>query len=490
MSPWRAKWEPYLSHVIIVDQHDIDQCRIELRNIITCTATNIIGKKAVSVNHQHWFTLDPAIPTLHRNYVVLRRKRALRRKNNGIVPSGIERQYQQARHLFQTSMRQAKQACWEELVEQVYHDHRIVWTAWNRTVPSSLISLPPFTSPNNSPVQTPVDNLNIMARHIQQVSTIPNDPAFNNSEDANVEQTVSSFTLPSEPVTLPFTQQQLEDACEHINTNTALGPDDISPHFLKHGGPALMSCLFLMFHLCYQHGILPTQWKEGIIVALFKHNGDKHDVNNYRPINVTSVIMRLFDKLMLPTLLQYMSARPIPYAFQFGFTKLRSTYDAILRLLSFVGRYYNNYPIPAVFIDISKAYDRVWVKGLLFKLRTHLNMKPHDLFFYRALLTNRTFRGRGNGHMSDLFSTPDGVPQGGVSAPQLFIIYIHDLIDAINSIYIKINLFADDIVIWISEVVFNKSMIQTYIHMQEALNNLSTWASTWKVQFSMLMGII
>ena len=193
--------------------------------------------------------------------------------------------------------------------------------------------------------------------------------------------------------------------------------------------------------------------------------------------------MRLFDRLMLPTLLRYMSEKGIPYDFQFGFTKLRSTYDAIMRLLSFVGRYYN-YPIPAVFIDITKAYDRVWVKGLLYKLHTHLNMKPHDLFFYRALLTNRAFRVCGNGYMSDLFSTPDGVPQGGVSAPQLFITYIHDMCDAINSIYIKMNLYADDLVIWASELLLNNTMTTTFTHMQQALNKLTFWASTWKVAFS------
>ena len=154
---------------------------------------------------------------------------------------------------------------------------------------------------------------------------------------------------------------------------------------------------------------------------------------------------------MLPTLLQYMSSHSIPYAFQFGFTKLRSTYDAILRLLSFIGRYYHH-PIPAVFIDISKAYDRVWVNGLIHKLHTQLHMAPHDLFFYCALLTNRCFLVAGNGYMSDLFATPGGVPQGGVSAPQLFTIYIHGLVAAIDSIYIKIDLL-DDIVIWASELL-------------------------------------
>ena len=484
LTPWRVKWTPYLSHVVTFTQHDVDICWGELRDIITHCALSVIGKKQVSIHHKHWFTLDPNIPTLHRRYVVLKRQRRSYKKHDRPIPSHINKQYQHARFLFLTAMREAKQACWHELVEQVCHDHRIVWTAWHRTIPSTSSPLPTFTtSPGLPPTLTPKDNLNIMARHIQNISTVPNDPAFNNSEDHNVHQTVTSLSLPSVPVSLPFTQQQLEEACQQICTNTALGPDDISPHFIKHGGAALISCLFLIFHLCYQHGLLPSQWKEGIVVALYKHNGDKHDVNNYRPINVTSVVMRLFDRLMLPTLLSYMSSHSIPYAFQFGFTKLRSTYDAILRLLSFIGRYYHH-PIPAVFIDISKAYDRVWVNGLIHKLHTQLHMAPHDLFFYRALLTNRSFRVAGNGHMSDMFTTPDGVPQGGVSAPQLFTIYIHDLVAAVDSLYIKINLFADDIVLWASELLNGQSVIMILIHMQQALNNMSTWASTWKVTFS------
>ena len=162
---------------------------------------------------------------------------------------------------------------------------------------------------------------------------------------------------------------------------------------------------------------------------------------------------------MLPTLLQHMSHNNIPYAHQYGFTKLRSTYDAIARFLESICKQYY-IPTPAVFIDISKAYDRVWVHGLLHKLH-QLNM-----------------------------------PQGGVSAPQLFTIYIHDIVTAIQSALaqihahlihaVHINLFADDIVIWISETyaAYATTPVTTFYIMQTALNALTTWASTWKVTFS------
>lgn len=94
-----------------------------------------------------------------------------------------------------------------------------------------------ITDPAAPPPLTPIDNLNIIRKHFESVSTLPDDPAFNKSQDDTVKATLKSLHLPSQPVSLPFTLDQLTDACQHVNTNTALGSDDISPHFIKHGGP-------------------------------------------------------------------------------------------------------------------------------------------------------------------------------------------------------------------------------------------------------------
>ena len=196
---------------------------------------------------------------------------------------------------------------------------------------------------------------------------------------------------------------------------------------------------------------------------------------------------------MLPSLTHHMNINNIPYQHQYGFTKHRSTYDAIARFLRSISLQYQ-LPTPAIFIDISKAYDRVWVHGLIYKLQK-LNIPPHLLFFYRAILSNRTFRVSANGVLSDLFSVSDGVTQGGVSTPQLFTIYIHDIITHIQSSLqhihthytnsILINLFADDIALWISEQLAANTSSQTKVHlMQTALDALTTWASTWKITFS------
>ena len=289
---WRNKWTPFLAHSIPFTQHDINRCWNELRCIIIQVATDVIGKKPVSPKHNHWYTIDPNIPTLHHTYIRLCRRR-LRVRIRGIpMPSTLERDYQQAKQAFEQAMRAAKDKCWEELVEQVSQNHHVIWTAWHRTMPTTIHPLPTFkTDRSAAPCSDPIDNLNNIGKHFESISTLPDDPAFNKSQDDIVNNTIQSLRLPTQTVTLPFTEQQLTAACQHINTNTALGPDDISPHFIKHGGPMLMSCLFLLFHLCYQHGVLLSQ----SLMVLLLHYSRTKEINMTQTTIVQSMLLLLLS---------------------------------------------------------------------------------------------------------------------------------------------------------------------------------------------------
>lgn len=68
LQPWRSQWEHLLSHNISVTQQDIDACWTHLRTIITNAASATIGKKVIRSTSQHWFTINPSIPQLHRKY--------------------------------------------------------------------------------------------------------------------------------------------------------------------------------------------------------------------------------------------------------------------------------------------------------------------------------------------------------------------------------------------------------------------------------------
>ena len=212
LQPWRLQWEQLLSHHISVTQSDIDACWFHLRTIIINAATAIIGKKVIRFTSHHWFTINPNIPQLHRKYIRLRRAYDRHRIQHHIIPPHLLLRLRQARKEFDHAMRNAKQKCWEELIQQIDKDHHIMWTAWHRTTPSTFTSLPTFqSSPNIPPVTSPTENLNIMARHFESVSTLPDDPQFDRSMDNTVHQTMQNMQLPQQQVSLPFNMDDMKN---------------------------------------------------------------------------------------------------------------------------------------------------------------------------------------------------------------------------------------------------------------------------------------
>ena len=132
--------------------------------------------------------------------------------------------------------------------------------------------------------------------------------------------------------------------------------------------------------------------------------------------------------------------------------------------------------VRGVFLDISKAFDKVWHKGLLFKLKFY-GVEGKLLSLLECYLSNREQGVVLNGQTSDWKKINSGVPQGSVLGPLLFLIYINDLPDVITSIC---KMFADDI------SLFSK-VIDT-CNFQNALNSdlgsISNWAYHWNLEFN------
>ena len=101
--------------------------------------------------------------------------------------------------------------------------------------------------------------------------------------------------------------------------------------------------------------------------------------------------------------------------------------------------------IRVIFCDISKAFDRVWHKGLLFKLR-RMGITGSLLSWFRSYLGQRHQRVVLEGSYSDFLEVKAGVPQGSILGPLLFVIYINDIVNDIGS---NIKLFADDTSLYI-----------------------------------------
>ena len=129
----------------------------------------------------------------------------------------------------------------------------------------------------------------------------------------------------------------------------------------------------------------------------------------------------------------------------------------------------------ATFLDISKAFDKVWHEGLIFKLQSY-GIEGNLLLLLRNYLKDRKQRVVLNGQSSFWENIVAGVPQGSVLGPLLFLIYINDLPEGITSVY---KIFADDTSIF-SKIEDNISAIQ----LNKDLKVTSNWAYQWKMLFN------
>ena len=129
-----------------------------------------------------------------------------------------------------------------------------------------------------------------------------------------------------------------------------------------------------------------------------------------------------------------------------------------------------------VFLDISKAFDKVCHIGLLFRLKAYY-VDGQLLFLLENYLENRKQRVVLNCQTSEWREINSGVPQGSVLGPLLFLIYINDLPDGLTSIC---KIFADGTSLFSKVLDVNESTKKLNFNLQK----ISEWAFQWKMHFN------
>ena len=183
------------------------------------------------------------------------------------------------------------------------------------------------------------------------------------------------------------------------------------------------------------------------MTPIFKR-GDKQSTDNYRPISLLPICGNIFEKIIFNNLYSYLNANNLITKNQSGFRPGDSTTNQLLFLVDEIHQAFNDtkwLEVHAVFLDISKAFDKVWHDGLIFKLKQN-DISGSLLKFSESYLHNRKQRVVLNGSFSDYSVIQSGVPQGSVLGPLLFLIYINDLEKYIIS---NIIFFVDDIMLFL-----------------------------------------
>ena len=197
-----------------------------------------------------------------------------------------------------------------------------------------------------------------------------------------------------------------------------------------HSDRRITILLSIFYNRVISHGHLPDDFMKTIIIPLIKNkSGDTINVNNYRPIALVTIASNILEIILLEMLTPYLNTTDN----QFGFKKRHSTDHCIFALKNVI-RYYksNNSPVYSCFLDASKAFDRVNHWTLFRKLLNRgvpVILIRILLYWYRT----QTFCIKWGSTTSEFFNVSNGVRQGGILSPYLFIVYIDDLSNMLNS---------------------------------------------------------
>lgn len=275
---------------------------------------------------------------------------------------------------------------------------------------------------------------------------------------------------------ITITSQDVRDVLDNLDVTKSCGPDLLSPRLLKEASPIISRPLSVFFNSLLQHGYFPAPWKDANVVPVHKKD-DKSLPSNYRPISLISNLGKSMERCVHKHMYNYVIENRLLTPYQSGFRSGDSTTFQLLHSYHiFCEAVDSGKEIRVVFCDISKAFDRVWHRGLLHKL-ANLGISGSLLKWFSSYLSGRRQRVVINGQTSDWAYILAGVPQGSILGPLLFLVYINDIVNGINS---SIRLFADDTSLYI--IVDTPQLAADSLNVD--LRSISVWAGQWLVEFN------
>jgi ribonuclease HI len=325
---------------------------------------------------------------------------------------------------------------------------------------------------------------NILADFYKEEGTITLSRARAKEVHAEIKDKLKNQN-PDSSMTTPFTMMELDSAIKKLKNKKAPGKDSITNEMIKNLGPTARSRLLLIFNQSWSSGKIPDNWREAIIIPIRKKEKEKTSKSSYRPISLLSCVGKVMERMVNTRLMKYLEQNQLIDNSQSAFRKNHSTEDHLVYLAQEVeNAFQERKKVLSVFVDLAKAFDKIWREGLLLKL---LNNKIEGRMYkwIRDLLQYRTARVKLDGMLSHRVTLQQGVPQGGVISPTLFNIFINDITKNLAK-HISRALHADDLAIW--SAAEHLSTAQS--RMQAALNVISKWTSDWGVQINLSKTVV
>lgn len=295
---------------------------------------------------------------------------------------------------------------------------------------------------------------------------------FTNSNPAHLpdNQTIENYFC---------TFHEVAAILKNLPIKTSSGIDNIPQIVLKHLPNNLIKDLTVIFNNALNNRYFPRIWKKAKVLPIQKPGKNPEEIDSYRPISLNSNISKVFEAVLQKSIYSNCEKNNIILNNQYGFKYKHSICHAIAKFLTDANNHItDNKIVAAALIDLEKAFDSVWINGLIFKLIKY-KFPRHLIQSIWSMVNGKSFViWDGNETTEKIFHIKDGLQQGTITSPILFNIFNADILNMyeMNSDKDTHSIaFADDLIVYIA----GKKTIDINKKLNTLVNNINSTYQIW-----------
>ena len=469
----KADWDGFRSfmsdmpHSSIFSKDDVSENTEDVTKWIQAGMDNFIPSKTYQQKPDSppWFTPECAASIAHSNHFY-----HLYVKN----PKEYRQKFVDARNARTKVIRNAKNNYAESIQTKISNEQlgsKEFWRITNKVLGRGKSSVPTLI---NGPevIASSVDKAELFAKNFASNSNLNDKGHALPDYPSKTDKSLNSFTVSA---------KEVAKLIKALDSTKATGPDSIPVVVLKNISPELSPILAKLFNKCLHQKCFPASWKTSSVCPVYKNSGDRSSPSQYRPISLLSVMSKLLESVINKRVIQHLTKNHLLCDEQYGFRSSRSTADVLTVITHRVSQALDEgFMTRAVALDISKAFDKVWHRGLLLKLSKN-GISGKVLGIIESFLSNRSLNVVINGQKSKAHNINAGVPQGSLLGPTLFLLFINDLPKHI--IKSLVSVYADDTTLYgrTSKAHDEESLAAD---LSSDLENIQNWGNEWLVTFN------
>lgn len=353
--------------------------------------------------------------------------------------------YRVARNKVIHLIRSAKRLFYRELIRNNLDNPKNLWRIIRNLAPSQNSNLPSHLTIDEKLYTNPKDIANLFNEYFTSIAFVIQPISCPSATNWDYLTDMVGSVLSSDLVfdIPPISEEFVLSSLQRLPDGKAAGLDGLNNYFLRISAPEIALSLTSIFNTSITTGVFPDTWKVAKVSPIFKC-GSLFDRSNFRPISLLAVISKILERHIFTSYSLFLTEHQLLSDHQFGFRKSRSCELAVTELSDKIlqnmdARLLNG----LLLLDFKKAFDLVDHDILLFKLSVY-GCSRSTVKWFSSYLTDRSQRVCFRGFLSDNLPVLNGVPQGSILGPLLFLLFVNDLLLYLSPHDTDNFVFADD----------------------------------------------